>query len=91
MLTAVWMRLDEAQRQRAMPRVVALLGFPGVMVMSVRYGPVPPGRRLFEVSTDETISLAQAAGLRVVLNLPGRPDRLGREGVTWTRLSFGQP
>ncbi len=91
MLTAVWMHLDAAQRRRAMPRVAALLAFPGVMMMSVRHGPVPPGRRMFEVASDETISLAQAAGLRVVVNRPGRPDRLGRDGVTWTRLAFGQP
>lgn len=91
MLTAVWMHLDEPQRRRAMPRVAALLACPGVMIMSLRHGPVPPGRRMFEVSAQETVLLAREAGLRVLVDRSGRPDRLGRDGVSWTRLAFATP
>ncbi len=51
MLTAVWMHLDAAERHRAMPRLAALLrAGGGVMALSLRHGPVPPGRRMFDVS-----------------------------------------
>ena len=48
------MHLDEQQRKRAMPRVAGLVRQSGVMMLSLRHGPVPPGRRTFEVSADET-------------------------------------
>jgi SAM-dependent methyltransferase len=69
MLTAVWMHLDEAQRQRAMPNLASLLRAGGVMIMKIRHGPVPPGRRMFEIPAEETIELAQTQDLHPVLNL----------------------
>jgi SAM-dependent methyltransferase len=91
MLTAVWMHLDERQRRRAMPRVAGLVSSGGVMLMSLRYGPVPSGRRMFEVSADETIQLARAAGLMPLLRLDHQDAQLGRPGVSWTRLAFSRP
>lgn len=90
MLTAVWMHLDEQQRIRAMPRVGALLRQSGVMMLLLRYGPVPPGRRMFEVAAEETVRLAQAEGLQLVLQLEHQDALLGRPGVSWTRLVFSQ-
>ena len=87
MLTAVWMHLDGLQRRRAMPNVAALVRNGGVMTMSLRHGPVPPGRRRFEVSAEETISLAQPLGLRCTLNREPQPS-LRQPGVSWTRLAF---
>jgi SAM-dependent methyltransferase len=90
MLTAVWMHLDAQQRQQGMPIVAALVREGGVMIMSLRHGPVPQGRRMFEVSAQETIALAEAQGLRPVLDL--RTDSIQEinrlAGVTWTRLAF---
>src|SRR6202043_1553752 len=86
-LTAVWMHLDELQRRQAMPNVAALVRNRGVMIMSLRHGPVPPGRRMFEVSAEETIALAQRSKLRCVLNLEAE-DSLRQPGVSWTRLAF---
>jgi SAM-dependent methyltransferase len=88
MLTAVWMHLDAAQRQRAMPNVASLVRPGGVMIMSLRYGPVPEGRRMFAVPAEETVRLAAAEGLRLVLRREGLAARLGQAGVTWTRLAF---
>lgn len=90
MLTAVWMHLDVAQRRAAMPKVAALLHEGGMMMMSLRHGPVPPGRRMFEVSAQETIELALLEGLDCVLRR--RAESVGSinrsAGVTWTRLVF---
>ena len=68
MLTAVWMHLDEAQRELAMPNVSALVRNGATVIMSVRHGPIPPGRRMFEVSAEETIALAQRSNLFCTLN-----------------------
>lgn len=90
MLAAVWMHLDREERRRAMPNLPALLTRDGVVVMSLRHGPVPEGRRMFEVSAEETIRLAEDCGLRVALNV--RAPSVQREnraaGVTWTHLAF---
>ena len=87
MLSAVWMHLDELQRRQAMPNVAALVGNGGVMMMSLRHGPVPPGRRMFDVSAEETIALAQPPGLRCTLSQDPEPS-LRQPGVSWTRLAF---
>jgi SAM-dependent methyltransferase len=87
MLTAVWMHLDEAQRQRAMPNVSALVRNGGIVIMSLRHGPIPPGRRMFEVSGEETIALARCSNLFCTLNR-GAEASLRQPGVSWTRLGF---
>jgi SAM-dependent methyltransferase len=87
MLTAVWMHLDAPQRRQAMPNVAALVRNGGVMIMSLRHGPVPPGRRMFEISAEETIALTQPLGLRCMLRREAEPS-LRRPGVSWTRLTF---
>ena len=87
MLSAVWMHLDAQQRRKAMPYVAALVRNGGVMIMSLRHGPVPPGRRMFEVSAEEIIAQAKLLGLRCVLNQEAEPS-LRQPGVSWTRLAF---
>ena len=87
MLTAVWMHLDEAQRRPAMPNIAALVRAGGIVIMSLRYGPVPPGRRMFEVSAEETIELAQRSNLRCTLHQEGESSSR-QPGVTWTHLAF---
>lgn len=87
LLTAVWMHLDTAERARAMRSVAALLAPRGTLAMTVRSGPVPSGRRMFDVPEDETLALAGAAGLRVA-HRGGRDDLHGRPGVRWSELVF---
>ena len=86
MLTAVWMHLDAAQRRRGLPNVAGLVREGGVLIMTLRHGPVPPGRRMFEVSADETIRLARPLGLQNTLNDENPSSR--QPGITWTRLAF---
>ncbi|MFJ2899695.1 class I SAM-dependent methyltransferase [Streptomyces sp. NPDC087218] len=87
LLTAVWMHLDERQRTSSMARLVGLLGSGGRVVLSLRHGPVPAGRRMFPVSAEETISLARGHGLDVI-HETRREDPHGRPGVTWTYLGL---
>jgi len=48
-LSGVWMHLNEAHTNSK-------------VIMSLRHGPVPPGRVMFEVGQQETTALAQANG-----------------------------
>lgn len=91
LLTAVWMHLDAAQRARAMPRVAALVAPGGSLAMTLRHGPVPPGRRMFDVRASETMELAAAAGLGLTLLLEDEVGAETRPGITWTRLAFTRP
>jgi hypothetical protein len=86
-MLAVWMHLDEAQRELAMPNASALVRNGGIVIMSLRHGPIPPGRRMFEVSAEETIALAQRSNLFCTLNR-GAESSLRQPGVSWTRLAF---
>ncbi len=90
LLSAVWMHLDPVQRRRAMPNVAALLSERGILILSLRHGPVPPGRRMFEVSGAETIDLARTQGLTLQLREErGSIQAANRlAGVTWTILAF---
>jgi SAM-dependent methyltransferase len=90
MLTAVWMHLDQAQRKQAMPNLAALARSGGTVVMKIRHGPVPPGRRMFEVSAEETIELARIEGLHPVLNVRTESvqERNRAAGVSWINLGF---
>jgi SAM-dependent methyltransferase len=90
MLTAVWMHLDAQQRRHAMPNLASLLRADGVMIMKIRHGPVPAGRRMFEIPAEETIQLAQMQDLHPVLNLrtESNQERNRVAGVTWTNLAF---
>lgn len=87
LLTAVWMHLDEQQRALAMAGLVGVLTSEGRVVLSLRHGPVPVGRRMFDVSADETVALARDHGLDVV-HLSERADPHGRPGVRWSYLGL---
>lgn len=90
MLTAVWMHLDAPQRRQAMPKLAALVRIGGTIIMSLRHGPAPSGRRMFDVGAEETVALAQEQRLRTVLHLrtPSMQPANRLAGVTWTRLAF---
>ena len=64
LMHAVWMHLTEAERAAAMPHVAGLLAPGGKLVMSLRHGKVPEGRRMFDVTGEETIALAAEHGLK---------------------------
>lgn len=90
MLTAVWMHLDASQRSDAMPNLATLVRAGGTMIMKIRHGPVPTGRRMFEISPEETIELARMQDLHPAFRL--RTEAIGEQnraaGVTWTSLAF---
>ncbi|WKX74196.1 bifunctional 2-polyprenyl-6-hydroxyphenol methylase/3-demethylubiquinol 3-O-methyltransferase UbiG [Streptomyces sp. XD-27] len=90
LLSAVWMHMDQRERGDAMPRLCELLAPGGRLVVSLRHGPPPEGRRMFDVPADETTALAERHGLRTVYVGHG-PDHLGRGDVHWTELVLERP
>jgi SAM-dependent methyltransferase len=87
LLSAVLMHLDAAARAEAIPNLSRLLAVGGLMVFSLRYGPVPPGRRMFDVPAGELRDLAKREGLSLV-HEGERPGRQGRKDVRWSVLAF---
>lgn len=87
MMTAVWMHLDEAQRARAMACVAGLVAPGGLVTLSLRHGPVPAGRRMFDVSPAETRALADGHGLSPVYE-KSRVSVFNADEVWWDVLAF---
>jgi len=87
MMTAVWMHLDAAERTRAMECVTSLVAPGGLMTLSLRHGPVPAGRRMFDVSPAETRALAARHRLSTVYEKE-RPSVFNADGVWWDVLAF---
>ncbi|MEZ5919730.1 MAG: class I SAM-dependent methyltransferase [Parvularculaceae bacterium] len=87
-LSAVWFHLDTEERAAAMPVVASLMKPSARLFIMLRHGPVPAGRRMFEVSAEETIELAACEGLKPVSNIHAQAvgDFNRRAGVTWTHL-----
>jgi len=90
MLTAVWMHLDSGQRERAMARIAGLLQPGGLVALQLRHGPVPAGRRMFEVSVAETRALADHHELKTIHDSE-RPALLGGSAVWWSVLALRAP
>lgn len=87
LLTAVWMHLDESERKTAMKAIGDLVASGGLVIMSLRHGPVPEGRRMFDVSADETIKLGAEFDLRAH-HQSVREDMLSRADVSWSFVAF---
>ena len=90
LMHAVWMHLTETDRTEGMANVARLMRPGARLAMSLRHGPIPEGRRMFEVTGEETIKLALENGLT---NLKyGRAESISAEnrarGIEWTKLVF---
>ncbi|MCG6493743.1 bifunctional 2-polyprenyl-6-hydroxyphenol methylase/3-demethylubiquinol 3-O-methyltransferase UbiG [Kitasatospora sp. A2-31] len=90
LLSAVWMHLADHERPSAMATLARLIAPGGRVLLSLRHGPVPPGRRMFEITPEETVELARARGLDL-LHVTERTDLHDRPGVSWHLLGFESP
>jgi SAM-dependent methyltransferase len=89
LLSAVWMHLDAPERSAAMASIAVLLEPAGIAIVSLRHGPVPEGRRMFDVTSDETVALAASFGL-ACRHRGTRRDPHDRDGVTWSVLALAR-
>lgn len=90
LLSAVWMHIPPADRQRSLRKLATLLAPKGRIAISLRIGTPDPERAMHAVSLPELTGLAQQFGLRVV-RTDATQDRLGRSAVSWTNVVLGLP
>jgi len=90
LLSAVWMHVPPAARQRALRKLATLLAPNGRIAVSLRIGPPDTARAMHEVTLPELMAMAQQFGLRLVRTADS-PDRLGRPGISWTTAVLGLP
>lgn len=89
-LSAVWMHVAPGERTRAFRKLVTLLEPGGRLVISVRHGPAPPGRSMYETTASEVERLALDFGL-ITLRARQHADALGRSEITWTLICLQVP
>lgn len=85
-MSAVWMHFFAQERIAMMPIVARLVRSGGALMVSLRHGPLPEGRRMFEVRADDTIALAKQHRLDIIRSGDFPSNRA--PGVTWSRLWF---
>ncbi|MCW5648824.1 MAG: class I SAM-dependent methyltransferase [Ramlibacter sp.] len=85
LLTAVWMHLDADERHAGMAALATLVKPGGRLSFSLRHGPIPEGRRMFDVSGAELAESARSHGL-VPLCSVSTTGLFGRTDVSWTRM-----
>lgn len=90
LLSAVWMHVPPAARERALRKLATLLAPKGRIAISLRLGAPDPERAMHPVSLHELTALAQQFGLRTV-RVDDSQDRLGRSDVSWTNVVLGLP
>lgn len=90
LLSAVWMHVPPASRQRALRKLATLLSPNGRIAISLRIGPPDADRAMFEVTLPELATIGQQFGLRLV-HTHESPDKLGRPGISWTTAVLGLP
>jgi len=84
-LSAVWMHVPPADRNKAFERLVALLAPNGRLYITLRLGSAEPDRVIWPTDAREIRRLA--ASLRIKVEDWGkRPDLLGRDEVHWQTL-----
>lgn len=92
LVSAVWHHLAPEERQHAMSRMAPLMKPGATLVMSLRHGPSPPNRRVFDVCPDEPIDLALSHSLQLIekAHAPSQQLLNRQAGVSWTWLAFAR-
>lgn len=85
--SASFMHLPEACQADGFKAIAALMKPEAHVAMSLRHGPVPEGRTMHDLSPDDAAKLAAATRLTLVRH-EEKPDRVGREGVSWSMMVF---
>lgn len=81
-MSAVWMHLDAAERKKTIEFMDGMARRGAMAYITLRHGPSPEDRPMFETSVEEVQDLA--AEVKGVVNvLPAVEDKLGRGDVTW--------
>ncbi|CAI2009179.1 Trans-aconitate methyltransferase [Serratia proteamaculans] len=86
LLSAVWMHLNESDRQLSLNRIASLLSPSGVFILTLRLGPDDPERFIYKISLDEALKKSNKAGMEMLYTNPVKGDGLNRSDVKWQIL-----
>ena len=81
-LSAVWMHVPPNLRARAFRKLVSVMSPGGSMMLSLRQGPLPPGRPMDAATAADIEALARGYGLQTIRS-ERHVDVGGRAGVSW--------
>lgn len=87
LLSAVWMHIAPEQRVSAFETLTQLLKNMGVLAITLRCGPAPAERAMYEVSEQEVRQLADRFGMKV-LRCVTAPDQSGRSEISWIQMAL---
>lgn len=90
LLSAVWQHVANDDRPRAFRKLATLMKPGGVLVLTLRHGPAPPGMQMHSTSSAEIEGLARANGLEIV-RIAASGDQGGRAGVSWDVMALRMP
>ena len=83
-MNAVLMHLDPDTRVKALASVAALIRPNGILELSLRHGPVPEGRTMFDIPGREITELGQSLGLETIFEDEAPSGE--QAGISWTRM-----
>lgn len=87
--SASFMHLNPERQWRGFERLSGLLSSDGYLAMSLRHGPVPDGRTMFDISREDAEELGVHAGLDLVDHSHGQGHK-NVSGVTWSNMVFNK-
>lgn len=90
LLSAVWQHVAPGDRPRAFRKLATLLKPAGLLVITLRHGPAPSDRPMYEVSAGEVEALAREYGFSVT-SVARAPETSRRPGVAWTTMCLTLP
>lgn len=93
LMSAGWMHIAPERRAEALGHLLGMANPGATLLFSLRHGPAPADRPMFEVSVPE---LQQLAALNLVqaqeMDMPGAAsDKLGRSDVWWQQVLLRVP
>ena len=86
--SASFMHLNPEHQQLGMATLSALAASGGHICMTLRHGPVPDGRTMYEISDEAALKLASSVGLSCVLCEGKHAGEKNVPGVTWSSFVF---
>ncbi|KJF73779.1 class I SAM-dependent methyltransferase [Agrobacterium arsenijevicii] len=89
-LCGVWHHIDDETKQTAMESLSEMTATEGLLIMSLRHGPAPEGRRAFPISPTETTGNAARLGFTLVRQVEVASIQAGNRamGVHWTWIAL---
>jgi len=87
LMSAVWMHLAPQLRATAFKNLMGLLTAGGILAVTLRCGPAPAEREMYEVTEEEIRQLSAEFGA-TVLRCLSAPDQSGRSEISWIQMAL---